>query len=304
MKGRHHSLPDHKLATPTKPTNPNPAAVNHSSSRSTSWRRQRSPTDKNVRSSNNLLGGEQVEGKRAVIELLNSRRRRVDRLYLVEKSFRPAELQAIVALADDRGIKPIFLSSSDLAALARTTAPQGVVAMAEPVTPVSLGDLCASATKDAPSQPGLIVVLDGLTDPGNLGSLIRSTECAGGTGMVLPRRRGVHLTPAAVKAAAGAVEYLPISVVPGIPACLSELHERGVWSICLAPGSKEVLTELPILTEPLAIVLGSEGNGVSRLAMERCDVVASIPQSGKISSLNVAVAAAAALYLIRYIRAS
>ena len=272
--------------------------------RNTEGVRQRPLAGKSGQISRDWLGGRQIEGKRAVIELLSSHRRKVEKLYIAAESLHDPEMQRVVSLADSVKLQPVLLSSTDLAALARTSAPQGVVAVAEPVVPVPLHDLCASATDDASNKPGLIVVLDGITDPGNLGSLIRSTECAGGTGIVLPRRRGVHLVPAAVKAAAGAVEYLPISVVPGIPSCLTELHKQGVWSICLVPGGKEDLTELSILREPLAIVLGSEGHGVARLTMARCDAIASIPQAGKISSLNVAVAGAAALYLIRYIRAA
>ena len=136
-----------------------------------------------------------------------------------------------------------------------------------------------------------------MTDPGNLGALLRTAECAGVTGVVLPRHRAVHVTPTVAKAAAGAIEHLPMAVVSGLPAALARLRELGVWVVGLDMGG-EPIDRLTLADEPVVLVLGAEGRGLSRLVRQRCDVSSAIPLHGRLASLNVAAAAAIACWEI------
>ena len=164
---------------------------------------------------------------------------------------------------------------------ARTDAPQGVVAFAAPIKPADVDELLADPA-------AFLVALDGVTDPQNLGAVMRTAETAGATGMVLPRHRAVALTPAVAKAAAGALEYLPVAFVSRHPR--RARHARSARA-CGASGSTPTATrrvfDLPVADQPLVLVLGAEGRGLSRLARSRCEVVASIPMHGHIESLNV-----------------
>jgi len=137
-----------------------------------------------------------------------------------------------------------------------------------------------------------LVALDGVTDPQNLRVVLRAAETAGATGIVLPLHRAAHLTPAAAKAAAGAIEYLPIAAVAGIPAVIIQAARADVWTIGLDADGDVPIDDLTIADRPLMLVLGAEGRGLSRLARERCDVVARIPMYGHVASLNVGAAAA------------
>jgi 23S rRNA (guanosine2251-2'-O)-methyltransferase len=180
-----------------------------------------------------------------------------------------------------------------LDAQARTESPQGVLASAEPIEPDSLEDLCR------PSSDGtapFLLVAAGLTDPRNLGALLRSAECAGVTGVVLPRHRSVRLSPSVTKTAAGAIEHLRFAAVGGIPAALSVLTDLGVWSFGLAGESEQSLYDLPLGDGPVALVVGNEEKGLPALVRRRCDTVVSIPQHGRLPSLNVGVAGAVACF--------
>lgn len=251
------------------------------------------------------LGGEQIEGRQAVRELLLAGRRRVREVMVVDKGdtsddydrFEPDEDgdsgDELVELARDLRVLVRPVSRGRLAALARTEAPQGVVAMAEPLEPVELAEL---AQPSYDGTPPFLVAVDGVTDPGNLGALLRAAECAGATGVILPRHRAVHVTPTVAKAAAGAVEHLPMALVPGLPAALVELSRLGVWSVGLDAGGTTRVWDLTIADEPVVLVLGAEGRGLSRLVSQRCDQLASIPLAGSLASLNVATAAAVACF--------
>jgi 23S rRNA (guanosine2251-2'-O)-methyltransferase len=181
-----------------------------------------------------------------------------------------------------------------LHAEARTEAPQGVIAHAQALTEVDLDVLVGRRGRDG--QPPFLLAVDGVTDPGNLGALLRSAECAGVTGVVLPRHRAVHITPTVTKSAAGAVEHLPMALVGGLPNALSQLRERSVWVVGLDAGGDTDLFDLEVADEAVCLVLGAEGKGLSRLVRERCDAVAGIPLLGELSSLNVAAAGALACY--------
>lgn len=238
------------------------------------------------------LGGDQVEGRRAVRELLVARRRRVRDVWMAEGVDESPLLAEIEGLCADNRVTVKRVPRARLDDEARTDAPQGVLAHAEPLPEL---DLEAMVRRHKGTKPFLIA-LDGITDPHNLGALLRTAECAGATGVVLPRHRSAHVTPTVAKAAAGAIEYLPIAVVPGLPAALTLLKQHGVWSVGLDADGTQSVYDLEVATEPVALVLGAEGTGLSRLVRQRCDVVVSIPQLGRLDSLNVSAAGAVACY--------
>ncbi|MGH9056709.1 MAG: 23S rRNA (guanosine(2251)-2'-O)-methyltransferase RlmB [Acidimicrobiales bacterium] len=244
------------------------------------------------------LGGEQVEGRQPVRELLRSGRRRVNRVSLTRVDGESGPLREILMLAEARGVPVRRVGHQAIEDMSRTDSPQGVIAHAEPVEPVGLDALAGGAG----GGPPFLVVLDGVTDPHNLGAVMRSALCAGATGMVIGRHRAARLTPAAVKAAAGAVEYLPVAPVGGIPGALSKLSGAGLWLVGLTAGAGVSVWDLPVGSEPLAVVLGAEGSGLSRLARQRCDLEAGIPLRGPLDSLNVSAAAAIALFEIAHRR--
>lgn len=246
------------------------------------------------------LGGDQVEGRQAVRELLAAGRRRVREVWLAAGNDDAPVLAEIVQLAE-RGHVPVrIVARPRLESAARTDAPQGVLARAEPLAEVALDDLVRRGTD---GSPPFLLVLDGVTDPHNLGALLRSADGAGATGAVLPRHRSALITPAAAKASAGAIEYLPLSVVPGIPAALASMASAGVWTVGLDAGSPHRLWDLELASEPVALVLGGEGRGLSRLTRARCDQLVSIPQRGAVPSLNVAAAGALACFEVARRRA-
>jgi len=239
------------------------------------------------------LGGDQVEGRRAVLELLRANRRAVRSVSMADGMDAAPILDEIEALAARRRVRVDLVSRRRIESLARTDAPQGVVASARPVEESPL---------EALTEPGprgrlpFLLVMDGITDPHNLGSLLRSAECAGVTGIVLPRHRSVHLSPTVAKVAAGAIEYLPMALVSGVPAALQRLAALGVWSVGLVGEAPQPLYRLDLGDQPVALVLGSEGSGLAPLTRKRCDVLASIPQHGTLSSLNVSTAGAIACF--------
>lgn len=233
------------------------------------------------------IGGEQIEGRRAVREALRARRRKVGEIWM-GGDLEPAPiLEEIMELARRAGV-PVRMTPR-LDSLARTDSPQGVVARAEPL-PVAIDDELLA------DPAAFLLALEGVTDPRNLGAVLRSAEAAGATGLFLPRRRAVHVTAAVTKAAAGAVEHVPIALVPGIPATLDRAARAGVWAIGLDERGDQSLFDLDFGPEPLTIVLGAEGRGLSRLARRRCDVVVRIPMLGRLESLNVAAAATLACF--------
>ncbi|MDE0666161.1 MAG: 23S rRNA (guanosine(2251)-2'-O)-methyltransferase RlmB [Acidimicrobiaceae bacterium] len=239
------------------------------------------------------LGGNQVEGRQAVRELLLAGRRRT-RSVMLARGLDPAPIvEHIVELAREQRASVREVSRSELDATARTESPQGVVALADPLPEADLADLVG----DRAGVPFLLA-LDGITDPGNFGAVLRTAECAGVTGVVLPRHRSARITPTVAKAAAGAIEHLRFAVVPGMPSALRTLSSHHVWTVGLDAAGPRPLHELELSGERVALVLGSEGRGLSRLVAQRCDVLASIPLRGTLGSLNVAAAAAVACFEI------
>ncbi len=218
---------------------------------------------------------------------------------LLARGLDPAPIvEHIVELAREQRASVREVSRSELDATARTEAPQGVVALADPLPESDLIDLVEEPGAGAAGRAPFLLVLDGITDPGNFGAVLRTAECAGVTGIVLRSHRSARITPTVAKAAAGAVEHLPFAVVGGIPAALRTLSSRDVWTVGLDAAGPRPLHELDLSGEAVALVLGSEGKGLSRLVAQRCDVLASIPLRGTLGSLNVSAAAAVACFEI------
>lgn len=228
-----------------------------------------------------------------MLELLRAGTRPVRELWVVDGLEPSGQLDEIERLAAARKVRTVLVPRGRFQAAARTDAPQGVLARARALPEADLDALCA---EPGPSPPFLLV-LDGVTDPHNLGALLRSAECAGVSGVVLPRHRAVHVTPTAAKVAAGAVEHVPMAVVPGIPSALSRLAKSGLTVVGLDAGAGGSLYDLGAEAEgPLALVLGSEGRGLAQLTRKRCQVLVSIPRRGRLESLNVANAGAVASF--------
>jgi 23S rRNA (guanosine2251-2'-O)-methyltransferase len=253
----------------------------------------------NAGSSGRGLGGDQVEGRQAVRELLLAGTRRVREVWLESDGGDAAILREIRELAETNRVPLNVVGRGRFAAQARSEAPQGVLALAAPLPEADLDDLVAGRRRadDTAGSP-FLVALDGVTDPGNLGAILRSAECAGVTGVVLPRHRAVHVTPAATKAAAGAVEHLPIAVVGGLPAALARMRDAGVHVVGLDGRAVTSIYDLADADGPVCVVLGAEGKGLSRLVRERCDELVAIPMHGRLGSLNVSAAAALACFEI------
>jgi 23S rRNA (guanosine2251-2'-O)-methyltransferase len=228
------------------------------------------------------VGGAEVEGRRAVLELLRAGKRTVRSVSMSEGVERDPIVDAII---DAAGSRLRMVSPERLRAIAQTDAPQGVVARADPLRSVELDALFADPR-------AFLVALDGVTDPRNLGAIVRAAETAGVTGIVMPKHRSAPVSATAAKSAAGAIEYVPIALVGGIPAALERAKRAGVWCIGLDGDATGTLTDLPFATEPIAVVLGAEGRGLAALTKKRCDALACIPMHGTIGSLNVAAAAA------------
>ncbi len=248
-----------------------------------------------ARSSGKGLGGEQVEGRQAVRELLIAGRRKVQEIWLTTDLLDDDAVADIVALARANRVPVAGVARGKLDARARTEAPQGVIAFAAPLPEADLGELI----RRRPGKPPFLVAIDGVTDPGNLGAIIRNCEGAGVHGVLLPRHRAVHVTPTVAKASAGAIEHVPMALVGGLPATLSRVRDAGIWVVGLDDAAERTLFDIGDLArEGVCLVLGAEGAGLSRLVRERCDLLVAIPMRGRVGSLNVSAAAALATYEI------
>ena len=232
-----------------------------------------------------------IEGRNAVTEALRSGTA-IDKVYIA-KGDTDNTLGYIAAAARDRGVVVVECDRRKLDAMSRTHSHQGVIAVAAVREYASVDDIL-SAARDKGEAP-LIVVCDELSDPHNLGAVIRTAECAGAHGVIIPKRRSAGLTAVVAKTSAGAVSYLPVARVPNLTACLKELKEEGVWVYGTAADGATPLYQAD-LKGPAAIVIGSEGDGMSRLVREQCDFLVSIPMRGQLNSLNASAAAAIVLY--------
>lgn len=235
------------------------------------------------------VGGDQVEGRHAVLELLRAKRRTVRKIFIAEAQDASDVLDAIEFEAQRQRIPVSLISMTRLDREAKTEGHQGVMAIAQDLDTVSLDDLLKVA------KPFLLVC-DGVTDPRNLGAMLRSADGAGVTGVILPRHRSARISPSVTKTAAGAIEYLTFCDVGGIPTAIDQLNRAGVLTVGLAGESKDSLYELDLGSGPVAIVVGGEEKGLSALTRKRCATVVSIPQVGRINSLNAGVAVSVAAF--------
>lgn len=197
----------------------------------------------------------------------------------------------------ENGVRVEEVSRRRLDETAFTAGPQGVIAFAQPLPVHELGELCRARSVGGGAP--LLVAVDGVTDPGNLGAIIRTAECAGVSGLVLPRHRSANVTATVAKAAAGAIEHVPIALVGGLPAAIEQMRHAGMWVVGLDSADDTPIYSLAVGSDPLCLVLGSEGRGLSRLVAQRCDQLVAIPQFGRLDSLNVAAAAAVAMFEIQ-----
>ena len=230
-----------------------------------------------------------VYGINPVLEAL--RTGRVTQLRVVERADRAGgRLAEVIALAARQGVDVRHVAADVLERETRRGVHQGLVADVDPAATFSVQELV-----DASDGPALIVVLDGIEDPHNLGAILRTADAAGAHGVVVQSRRSASLGGAAAKASAGAVAHVRMAEVVNVARAVEELKQAGVWTVGLA-GEAESVYDAIDFTLPTAIVLGAEGSGLRRLVRERCDHLVSIPMAGQVGSLNVSVAAGIALF--------
>ncbi len=251
------------------------------------------PIRRHSSDSNKGLGGDRVEGRQAVRELLLAGNRRVREVVLAGDLDPSPILDDIIDLADEAKVTIREVARAKFESMAKTESPQGVIATAAPLQDYDLEDLLLLGPE---GQLPFLLVLDGVTDPGNLGAILRSAECAGVTGVILPQHRAARVTATAAKSAAGAIEHLRLCSVSGLPKTLTRLAKAGIWSIGFDSSGDSPIDKVRVEDSGVALVLGAEGSGLSRLVSERCDSLAFIPMQGVLSSMNVSAAAAVALF--------
>jgi 23S rRNA (guanosine2251-2'-O)-methyltransferase len=245
------------------------------------------------------LGGEQIEGRQAVRELLIGQKRKVKEIWMAADIDPAPILDDIEQIAEAARVPILEVPRRKLEETARSEAPQGIIAFAQPLEEASFADMLKTHHGVAP----FLVAVDGVTDPGNLGALLRCCDGAGVTGVVLPKHRAVHVTPTVAKSSAGAVEHVPMTLVSGLPTAIQQMRDKGIWVVGLDDSSRDTLFDIgKLATDGICIVLGAEGAGLSRLVKERCDTIVSIPMLGQVSSLNVSAAAALATYEVTRVR--
>lgn len=233
----------------------------------------------------------QLEGRNALTEALRSGRT-IDKVFIASGETDRA-LQRLAAQAKEAGAVVVPVDRRKLDAMSTTHAHQGVIALAAAREYATLDDLLENAA--GKGEAPLLVICDELTDPHNLGAILRSAECVGAHGVIIPKRRSVGLTATVAKASAGAVEYMPVARVTNINAAIADLKEKGVWIFGTAAEGSIPMYQAD-LTIPAAIVIGNEGSGMSPLVRKNCDVTVHIPMKGNISSLNASCAASVLLY--------
>jgi len=232
-----------------------------------------------------------IEGRNAVTEALRAGTP-IDKIFIA-RGETDKTLGHIASTARAAGVVVVEADRRKLDYMSATKAHQGVIALAAVREYASVEDILAAARERG--EAPLLVVCDEISDPHNLGAIIRTAECAGAHGVIIPKRRSAGLTSIVGKTSAGAVSYLPVARVPNIPALLKELQQQGVWIFGTAAEGTTSLYDAD-LKGPAAIVIGSEGDGMGRLVREGCDFLVSIPMKGRISSLNASAAAAILLY--------
>ena len=236
---------------------------------------------------------DQIEGRNAVLELLESQRS-INKI-LVAKGEKHGSIHKIMAIAKQRKILLVEMEKNKLNQIAQTDNNQGVIALVPPFDYCEVEDILAVASQKK-EQP-FILILDGIEDPHNLGSIIRTAETAGVHGIIIPKRRAASVNSTVSKVSCGAVEYMKIARVNNINETIHYLKEQGIW-ICGTDMNTKIEYTKQDYNMPLALVIGSEGFGMSRLVKENCDFLVKIPMKGKITSLNASVSAGIVIYEI------
>ena len=226
-----------------------------------------------------------VEGRNAVLEAFRSGRV-IDKLF-VQEHCEDGPVRTILREAKKHDTMVRFVKKERLDQMSDTGKHQGVIAMTAAYDYAEVSDILEKAREKG--EPPFIILLDNIEDPHNLGAIIRTANLAGAHGVIIPKRRAVGLTATVAKTSAGAINYTPVAKVTNLTKTMKELKEKGLWFVCADMGG-ESMYKLN-LTGPIGLVIGNEGEGVSRLVKETCDFVASIPMKGDIDSLNASVAA-------------
>ena len=250
-------------------------------------------TDKELKGAQDMerpFNENQLEGRNAVLEVLKSGRD-IEKI-IVQKGNVEGTIRRIAGMARERGIVVQEAARQKLDEMSQTKNHQGVIAIVSEHEYAEVDDILRSAAEKG--EKPFIIILDNITDPHNLGAVIRTAECAGAHGVIIPKRRSVGLTAVVGKTSAGALEYMPVARVTNIARTIEELKKQGVWVACADMDGEDYYDAS--LDGAIALVIGSEGEGVSRLVKEKCDFTVSIPMYGKISSLNASVAGALLMY--------
>ena len=233
-----------------------------------------------------------IEGRNPIIEALRSDRA-IDKI-MISNSSKEGSIKKIIGMAKEKNIVIQYVDKHKLDEISTSHSHQGVIAVVSDYKYYELSDLLEIAKKKG--EDPFFIILDEITDPHNLGTIIRTADAVGAHGVIIPKRRSVHITSVVAKASAGAVEYVPVCKVTNIVNTIKQLKKEGLW-IAAADMDGEVFYEQN-LTGPLALVIGSEGFGVSRLVKQNCDFVVKMPMIGNVSSLNASVAGGILLYEI------
>lgn len=235
---------------------------------------------------------EQIEGRNAVLEAFRSGKC-VDKLFILD-GCQDGPVRTIAREARKTDTIINYVSKERLDQISETHAHQGVIAQVAAYDYSTVDEILAKAEEKG--EPPFLILLDNVEDPHNLGAIIRTANLAGAHGVIIPKRRAVGLTSTVAKTSAGAINYTPVAKVTNIVRTIEELKEKGIWFVCADMGG-ETMYDLD-LTGPMGLVIGNEGEGVSRLVREACDFTASIPMKGDIDSLNASVAAGVLAYEI------
>ena len=233
-----------------------------------------------------------IEGRNAVLEALRSGRT-IDRLF-VQDGVKEGPIQTIIREARKHDTILQFVKKERLDQMSETGKHQGVIAYAAAYSYATVAEILDAAREK--DEPPFIVLLDGIEDPHNLGAILRTAHQAGAHGIIIPKRRAAGLTAVAARTSAGAINYMPVAKVTNLKNTMEDLKKEGIWFAC-ADMSGDTMYQVN-LTGPIGIVIGNEGDGVSRLVREACDMYVSIPMKGKIDSLNASVAAGILSYEI------
>lgn len=234
---------------------------------------------------------DRLEGRNSVLEAIKSGRT-INKI-LVSGGNREGSIKKIISIAREKGILVQEVDRGKLDSISITHAHQGIIAYVAAKAYVDVDEILKIA--EAKNEPPFIVILDEITDPNNMGSILRTSDAVGAHGIIIPKRRSVGLTSTVSKVSAGAIEHVPVARVTNISQTLNYLKEKNVWIVGLDATGNETFYKSD-LKGAIALVIGSEGSGISKNALDKCDFVVNIPMQGQISSLNAAVAGAIVMY--------